>query len=457
MTETRPQGNAKLKMLVAESGWSYQEFARAIRLIALENGNNTLRTNKSAVAHWIAGVAPGQAVSRFLAQALTRRLGRTITPADCGLEADDEVVGLDLSPDLIDTVVRLGRMDLDRREILAATLYSFAALAGPLGYRTEALARSRLAREGKSIGKGEVDAVNRIIKAFSEADEILGGQIGRSALIQFLVTDVATYCSGRFERESDRVAMFSAAAAACYLIGFKSYDAGLNGATERYYLQAFRLACESDPMAQGGYLLRALAQHSIDVGPNAYGVHLAEAALSRVRGRVDPETESLFWLTLARAAATDQNRFHAMQALSSAERSIERAHPEERPNWLVLGGPAEARLTSHTAKTLMTLGDYAAAEKQFGRCATCWSPKTHPRVHGLTLAGLGEAQCRQGKVEQACDTWMQVIDEIGSVQSGRTRKALVNIRLQISAFRRRGIRGLDDIEGRVMQALRQIR
>lgn len=227
-TRRRPPGNAKLKALIAESGWSYDQFARAIRLVAHENGHDVLRTNKSAVAHWVTGVIPGQIVSRFLLEALSRRLGRTITPADCGLETDEEVVGLHLSPDPIGTVVRLGRTDLDRRDILATALYSFAALAGPLAYRAEVLARGKLARKGASIGAGEVDAVNHITKAFSEADEILGGQIGRSALIQFLVTDVATYCSGRFDRDEDRVAMFSAAAATCYLI--EVFSARLNPA-----------------------------------------------------------------------------------------------------------------------------------------------------------------------------------------------------------------------------------
>ena len=149
MTGTRPPGNPELKALIAESGWSYEQLARAIRLIAHENGHGSLRTNKSAVAHWVAGVVPGQIVSRFLLEALSRRLGRAITSEDCNFEADDEIIGLQLSPDPIGTVVRLGRTELDRRDILAAALYSFAALAGPLEYRAEILARGKLAHTGK--------------------------------------------------------------------------------------------------------------------------------------------------------------------------------------------------------------------------------------------------------------------------------------------------------------------
>ncbi|MCX5451416.1 hypothetical protein [Streptomyces nigrescens] len=139
--------NQQLKELVAESGLTYAALAKAVRAVAAECGTS-LRTNKSTVEHWIAGVTPQGDTGRYLAVALSRRLGRLLTPADFGLAEpeEDDSIGLALGADPIDALLPMWRFELDRRRFLTSSAYSVAAVYETLGdHRTAAEQYSRAA------------------------------------------------------------------------------------------------------------------------------------------------------------------------------------------------------------------------------------------------------------------------------------------------------------------------
>lgn len=188
--------NQQLKGLVAESGLTYAAVAKAVRAVAAECGTS-LRTNKSTVEHWIAGVTPQGDTGRYLAVALSRRLGRLLTPADLGLAEpeEDDSIGLALGADPIDALLPMWRFELDRRRFLTSSAYSVAAAALPLTYVQEIADRTAAARSGQAVGMAEVAAVRDMVRVFSEMDERHGGQHGRSALVQYLRDDVAP-CAG---------------------------------------------------------------------------------------------------------------------------------------------------------------------------------------------------------------------------------------------------------------------
>ncbi|GII76605.1 hypothetical protein Sru01_15870 [Sphaerisporangium rufum] len=112
MTTRRP--NHKLRNLVAETGLTYEALAAAVRAVAGECGV-VLRTNRSTVEHWIAGTAPRGDTGRYLAVALTRRLGRLLSLVDLGLpDTDDpanDTIGLSLGADPLDVLLPMWRYD----------------------------------------------------------------------------------------------------------------------------------------------------------------------------------------------------------------------------------------------------------------------------------------------------------------------------------------------------------
>ncbi|SNT33979.1 hypothetical protein [Actinacidiphila glaucinigra] len=219
---------------------------------------------------------------------------------------------------------------------------------------------------------------------------------------------------------------------------------------QRYYLHAFQLAKEADPRAHAGYVLRILAHQAFDTGHVAVAacVPLAEAARDRMAGHVDRETEALVHLTVARAHAARRDRRPAAQALRQAEKLMDQARKDETPHWAFLGGPAEARLANQTGKALMALGDLAAAERAFAQSVRCWNPLTHPRIHALTAADVGVAQCRQGRVEEACQTWNDALDQMTGIASARTRAAVADVRSHLAVFRQRGVHAAAALDAR---------
>lgn len=225
--------NHQLKGLLDEARLTYESTARTIRAVAAELGED-LQTNKSGVHHWVSyGAVPEEPAARCLARALSRRLGRRITLHDLGVPSltprEDDSIGLALGPDPVEVLATIGEADVRRRRFLTASAYSMAATVLPLGYVEEMAERTAAARRGATVGAAEVTAVRDMVAMFTEMDERLGGRHGRSAFVQYLITDVAPLCRSRFHNEELRRRMLSVASSAAHLAGWKAYDSGEQG------------------------------------------------------------------------------------------------------------------------------------------------------------------------------------------------------------------------------------
>ncbi|PBC84352.1 MULTISPECIES: hypothetical protein [unclassified Streptomyces] len=344
--------NQQLKELVAASGLTYAAMAKAVRAVAAECGT-ALRTNKSTVEHWIAGVTPQGDTGRYLAVALSRRLGRLLTPADLGLAQPDEddSIGLALGDDPIDALLPMWRFELDRRRFLTTSAYSVAAAALPLTYVQEIADRTAAARSGHTVGMAEVAAVRDMVRVFSEMDERHGGQHGRSALVQYLRDDVAPLCRGRFRTEELRQQMLSAASRGVHLLGWKSYDAGQQGLAQRYYLQSYALAVESGITGHDGFVMRTMAMQGLKLHRPEHCLGLAETGLNRAKGKVDAQTESLFRVVHAHTLAKSGQRTAALAEAERASALLTADPGDEVPFWALAWGLQPRRFTRATPRS----------------------------------------------------------------------------------------------------------
>ncbi|MFB8349792.1 hypothetical protein [Streptomyces niveus] len=447
--------NEKLRELVAESGWTYEAAARAVRAVAAECGVE-LRTNKSAVEHWIAGVRPAARTGRYLAVALSRRLGRLLPPSDLGVAEtdDDDSVGLSLDSDPIDALLPMWRHELDRRQFLSGSAYSVAAAALPLDYLREISDRSAAAaRTGHTVGMAEVAAVRDMVRVFSEMDERHGGQHGRSALVQYLRDDVAPLCRGPFRTEEIRAHMLSAASRGVHLLGWKSYDAGQQGLAQRYYLQSYALAVESGVTGHDGFVMRTMAMQGLKLHRPEHCQGLAETGLNRAKGRVDTRTESLFRVVHAHTLAKSGLRQAALAEARQARVLLDADPGDEVPFWALAWGPPAASVHSRTAKVYETLGDHPAAAEQYARAASSRPAGTYARIVALDLVAGAEMQLKRGNIEQACTIWGQAMDHMHGVRSVRTRKAVTTMRKDLARFRTRGVRCATELDARAIDFL----
>lgn len=452
MTTRTP--NQQLKELVAESGLTYAAVAKAVRAVAAECGAS-LRTNKSTVEHWIAGVTAQSDTGRYLAVALSRRLGRLLTPADLGLAEpeEDDSIGLALGADPIDALLPMWRFELDRRRFLTSSAYSVAAAALPLTYVQEIADRTAAARSGHAVGMAEVAAVRDMVRVFSEMDERHGGQHGRSALVQYLRDDVAPLCRGRFRTGEIRRHMLSAASRGVHLLGWKSYDAGQQGLAQRYYLQSYALAVESEVPGHDGFVMRTMAMQGLKLHRPEHCLGLAQTGLNRAKGKVDTQTESLFRVVHAHTLAKAGQRTAALAEAERASALLTAGPGDEVPFWALAWGPPTASVYSRNAKVYETLGDHRTAAEQYGRAAGARPAGTYARIVALDLVAGAEMQLKRGQLEQACATWNRALDHMEGVRSVRTRKAVTRMRGDLARFRTRGVRCAAELDERALDFL----
>ncbi|WUT01512.1 hypothetical protein OHA46_32670 (plasmid) [Streptomyces sp. NBC_00708] len=449
MTQRLP--NEKLRAAIAESGWTYAGVAQAVRQVAAETGQ-ILRTNKSAVDHWIAGAVPSGQTRRYLTVALSRRFGRALSPEDLGLPAppgwDSDSIGLSISDDPLDALMPIWRGDLDRRNFLSGAAYSVAAAVLPLEHVADVASRASKARTGARVGHADVAAVRDMISMFAVMDERHGGQHGRSALVQYLMTDVAALCRGRFSSEEDHQQMLSAAAVGVHQAGWRAYDGGEQGLAQRYYLQSYALAQESGITGHSAFVMRTMSQQGMKLRRPEHCLSLAASAVDRIHGKVDTQTEALFAVTHAHALAKAGQRQDAVREVDRARTALAAAKGDEVPFWALSWGPPAATVHSRTAKVWETLGDRSRAAAMYGAAAASRQPGTYPRIVALDLVAQAEMQAAGGSIEQACATWGRAMDHMEGVHSGRTRKAVGSMRRDLSRFRARGLRCAVELDDR---------
>ncbi|HEY9327234.1 MAG TPA: hypothetical protein VIS09_03160 [Streptomyces sp.] len=449
MTTRTP--NTQLKALVTEAGLTYEALAKAVRAVAAECGAH-LHTNKSNVEHWISGSAPRGDTPRYLAVALSRRLGRLLTPADLGLpstaEAESDTIGLSLGADPLDALLPMWRYELDRRRFLTTSAYSVAAAALPLHHVQDIAARTAAARTGHTVGMAEVAAVRDMVNAFSEMDERHGGHHGRSALVTYLRDDVAPLCRARFRTDEVRQQMLSAASRGVHLLGWKSYDAGQQGLAQRYYLQSYALATESGLCGHDGFVMRTMAMQGLKLHRPEHCLGLAETGLNRAKGQVDAQTEALFRVVHAHTLAKSGKYRAALAAVEHARALLTGAPGDEVPFWALAWGPPAASVYSRTAKVHETIGDHRAAAENYALAATARPASTYARIVALDLVAGAEMHLKRGSIEQACVTWHRAIDHMDGVRSVRTRKAVSRMRGNLAQVRARGLRCVSELDER---------
>jgi hypothetical protein len=140
--------------MIAACRVSYDAVARAVVRVAAENGE-LLRTSRSAIAHWVAGTAPGERTATCLAEALSRRAGRAVTLEQIGLPGT--AIPLPSSTAPANEAAALARADVDHRGFLATAVYTVAGASLPLGYNHEPVARLLRTRAGQARASAAVD------------------------------------------------------------------------------------------------------------------------------------------------------------------------------------------------------------------------------------------------------------------------------------------------------------
>ena len=433
MNETR---NHRLEQAMRDAGFSQKSLARAVRSTALRHGAR-VGTDHTSVARWLSGMRPRQKTPLFVAEAISQRLGRTLSPIDLGL-ADGPAVSHQLglvfnddADDATSTLVSLWRADLDELPtIVDSRVESAAWNESSLRWLTGA--RGRLVERATSprVGQSDIDAIKDTVEHFAQLDNKHGGGRGRRSLLRFLADDVAPLLGGQFG-DSTRKQLFSAVAEANLLAAWMSYDSGLHGLAQRHFIQALRLAETAGDRQLGASILSAMSHQATFLGRFREAFSLARAGLAGLGGAGTATLRAQFHAMEARALAGQRDTRACDLALADAVREFDHRDPDADPEWIRYFDLPE--LTAEIVHCERDLGRATRAVVS-PVSALGHDGDTFARSDFFASLALAEAHVAAGDPEQGCIVATQALLAGSDLRSERCKAYVASLRRTLQPF-----------------------
>ncbi|UGY90562.1 hypothetical protein [Streptomyces gobiensis] len=427
MTNLR-RPNLRLRALLSEADWTQEALARAVNCLGAEIGTD-LRYDRTAVAHWLAGTQPRRPVPQLIAEALSRRIGRAVTPQAAGFRAAPVDPP---SRDPVTGFTTLCRSDSDpaRRVPLQQRPYRVADAAVPA--LPPALRPSRAhPPPGRTRPQSrQTLALHDAARFFAASIDAHGGRNARSALAAYLADDVSPLLHQPRAAPEQRELLI-AASRLSFLLARMYEDGLLHGLAQHYYTYAHRLAHESGDRAAWAVVVRAMSAQAQRLGHLTAARNLAEAAAVAV-ATAPPAPRSYVYAQLAVARARTGDRRGSLEAMTAAERYAGRTADAAGP----FDTYPAAALSYQTSAALEALGDLPAALAALRR-SVIERPAADLRGRALTQARFGHLLLGAGRLDEACAAWRGFLDGYGLLRSGDAERALQEIRRALRPYRNR--------------------
>ncbi|MER8042100.1 transcriptional regulator [Streptomyces sp. NPDC094032] len=433
------QPNERLQALIQEAACSNAGLARRVNMVGAERGLD-LRYDKTSVARWLRGQQPRGRAPGVIAEALGRKLGRTVTIDEVGMANGRNLasgVGLQFAPTVlgaIEQVCELWRSDVGRRDFLSGSAVAASALVEPSRDWLITGADAQVARAaGARVGPSDVAAVRAMTAALVDLDRRFGSGHVRPVVVHYLNSVVSGLLSGSY-RDAVGRELFAAVARLTELAGYMAVDTGQPGLAQRYYIQALRLAQAAGDRAYGGYVLAASMSHlAAQLGNPREIAQLARAAQEGARGHVTPRAEAMFLAAEARGHALMGDVVGFERVAGSAVEALGQADPEsgDDPDWIAhFDGAYLADELAHGHRDL----GHARAAAQAAREALAGHPETRARRRAIGLALLAAAQIQDREVEQACQTGTRALELLSTLRSTRGMEYLDDLRDRLEPY-----------------------
>ncbi|MFD7441756.1 transcriptional regulator [Streptomyces sp. NPDC059909] len=433
------QPNERLQALIQEAACSNAGLARRVNLVGTERGLD-LRYDKTSVARWLRGQQPRGRAPGIIAEALGRKLGRTVTIDEIGMANGKNLasgVGLQFAPTVlgaIEQVCELWRSDVGRRDFLSGSAVAASALVEPSRDWLITGADAQVARTaGARVGVSDVEAVRAMTEALKTLDHRFGSGHVRPVVVHYLNSVVSGLLSGSYREPVGRQ-LFAAVARLTELAGYMAVDTGQPGLAQRYYIQALRLAQAADDRAYGGYVLAASMSHlAAQLGNPREIAQLARAAQEGARGRVTPRAEAMFYAAEARGHALLGDARTCHEVAGKALAALDRADPEsgDDPAWIAHFD--HAYLADELAHCHRDLGEADAAARRAVDSLE-GHPESRARRRAIGLVLLASARVQQREVEEACRTGTRAVELLGTLRSSRGAEYLEDLQHRLEPY-----------------------
>jgi hypothetical protein len=430
---TQPEPNHALAETLKAAGVSNKALGRAVG------------SDHTAVSRWLSGVQPRPATARKVADFLSGKLGRRIELVEIGMSASESVspsLGMAYPDTASESTEILGKLwiaDLDElRQLVNSPADGHAWAEASLGWlvRPEEEPVARIVG-AERVGLSDISMIQTTASLFSELDNRFGGGHGRRALIQYLSTDAKRMLSGSYTDQTART-LYAAVSEATLLAAWMSYDAGIHGIAQRYFIQALRLAQAAQNELLAGSILDAMSHQATFLGRHREAANLARAARTGTRGKATATLTAHFYAMEARALAIGGDAAGAEKALSAAVSVFERRKPGHDPEWISYFDDAELSAEfSHCFRDLGRGKDAVTyAERALAGAASASARSdffvTMVKAAGQLRGRTGEL--RDAEVDEACATVAHALEVGAQVKSARCVQYLREVRAALDRF-----------------------
>ncbi|MFE7129573.1 transcriptional regulator [Streptomyces sp. NPDC057638] len=275
--------------------------------------------------------------------------------------------------------------------------------------------------EARRLGMPDVDLVVRMSDRLSATYDDLGGRHTRPLAATFLVNVVAPYL--RMDGPPQvRKAMLSAAAFLCYLTGWMAVDETQHGLAQKWYLKALQLSGAGGDHLTYCRVLRGMSVQAADLGHGPDAMRFAETAASAAPDG-EPDNRAFFAAQRGYASAVGGERRAALARVRDTEKFLDIA--DSRTG--TLGGFNASTLAYMTSNVRYHSGDIKGSVHSLQQHFHL-RDETDSRQSGVRFSSLlAERQLEIGHLEEACTTWIKVLEEYPATHSGRIDQHVANI------------------------------
>lgn len=427
--------NELLAALLEEAACSRSAIARDIRQLAAAHGLIDIRCDHVDVGRWLKGMMPRGEKPALIAEALGRRLGRTLSLSELGFTVGQPLTLALTFSDSRDAVIRTSGMlwteDLKRSDFLRMAIAAGTLTAPMARWLVSPPADPPYGTSGRRrVGMDDVAAVRATLQMFEGLDHQFGGGHARTAAVQYLSDAVKPLLQATYTDAIGRD-LFSVAAQFTYKTGAMAYDVGLHGLARRYFVQALNLAHASGDRPLGGKVLALMSHQANYLGEYQDAVDLARAAALGAGAQATPRVMAMYAAMEARGLASIGDKRACLRAMKRAESSFTKNTEADEPDWIRYFDHAE--LHDELAHCFTALRAPREAEHH-ARLALVQAPDLHPRSRTFCRVSLATSYLDAGDIPRACETAGDALQAAGRIKSARVRSYVRSFDRRLNSY-----------------------
>ncbi|MGW7020449.1 sporulation protein [Streptomyces decoyicus] len=426
--------NAQLITVMDEAKVSNKGLAKRMKDAAEQRGT-TIGTTHVSVQRWRDGAGIHPSTAAIMADVLSAKLNRRITPGDLGFFDQSKPTALPPTgypqtvPDVLSMLDGLAEERVEApssSQLIIPDADLSSAVLSWIVARPDGIEADR--PPSQRVGMRDVKAIRAAAEMFMQLDFKFGGGHGHKALRHYFRHEVLPLLSASY---SERVgtALFGAASEISQLLGWTAYDSGNHALAHRYLTATLRLSQVVDDRMFGARILGNLSHQANYLGNHAQAIQLARAAVEGAKGRATPRAMANYSAMEARAYANTGDISGAGRAMNEAERHFERADTGDDPEWL--GYFDSAELMGELCHCFRDLKMRRESIEAAQRAVDDTDPK-YARTLGFCRMVLAQSQLLNGELEAALETASLAVDGGDTLQSSRFQRYVTDFQQEIS-------------------------